>query len=180
MRNESIQMHPSWKKVLEPEFQQDYMLKLKDFLKKEIAQGKIIYPKGSDYFHALNSTPFDKVRVVILGQDPYHGPDQAHGLSFSVKPGVPIPPSLVNIFKELKSDLGVPASHHGYLQYWAEQGVLLLNTVLTVEQGQAASHESSNASINSVLSGREKSSTHRSCCNPGGSNSPLACPKLRR
>jgi uracil-DNA glycosylase len=141
MRSETIQMHPSWKKVLEPEFQQDYMLKLKDFLKKEIAQGKIIYPKGPDYFHALNSTPFEKVRVVILGQDPYHGPDQAHGLSFSVKPGVPIPPSLVNIFKELKSDLGVPPSHHGYLQFWAEQGVLLLNTVLTVEQGQAASHQ---------------------------------------
>jgi len=141
MRNEQIQMHPSWKAVLEPEFQQEYMLKLKEFLKVEISRGKIIYPKGSDYFHALNSTPFDKVRLVILGQDPYHGPDQAHGLSFSVKPGVPIPPSLVNIFKELKADIGVPPSHHGFLQAWAEQGVLLLNTVLTVEQGQAASHQ---------------------------------------
>lgn len=141
MSNEQIQMDPSWKAVLQPEFQQDYMLKLKDFLRKEIAQGKIIYPRGSDYFHALNSTPLPKVRVVVLGQDPYHGPDQAHGLSFSVKPGVPVPPSLVNIFKELKSDLGIPASHHGFLQAWAEQGVLLLNTVLTVEQGQAASHQ---------------------------------------
>src|SRR5690349_5002498 len=90
MSAEQLQMGPSWKAVLAPEFQQEYMLKLKEFLRQEIAKGKIIYPRGTDYFHALNSTPFDKVRVVILGQDPYHGPDQAHGLSFSVKPGVPL------------------------------------------------------------------------------------------
>ncbi len=137
----NIQLDPSWKAILAPEFQQEYMSRLRQFLKQEISQGKIIYPKGPEYFHALNSTPFDKVRVVILGQDPYHGPDQAHGLCFSVKPGVPLPPSLVNIFKELQADLGVPRSQHGYLQAWAEQGVLLLNTVLTVEQGRAASHQ---------------------------------------
>jgi uracil-DNA glycosylase len=141
MYADSIQLDPSWKAVLLPEFQEAYMLKLKQFLQKEIGSGKTIYPQGNQYFHALNSTALDKVRVVILGQDPYHGPDQAHGLSFSVKPGVPLPPSLVNIFKELQTDLGIPRSQHGYLQHWAEQGILLLNTVLTVEQGRAASHQ---------------------------------------
>ncbi len=141
MYADSIQLDPSWKAVLLPEFQEAYMLKLKQFLQKEIGSGKTIYPRGNEYFHALNSTALDKVRVVILGQDPYHGPDQAHGLSFSVKPGVPLPPSLVNIFKELQADLGIPRSQHGYLQHWAEQGILLLNTVLTVEQGRAASHQ---------------------------------------
>ena len=141
MNVENIQLDPSWKAALLSEFQEAYMLKLKQFLQQEIGSGKVIYPKGNEYFHALNSTALDKVRVVILGQDPYHGPDQAHGLSFSVKPGVPLPPSLVNIFKELQADLGIPRSQHGYLQHWAEQGILLLNSVLTVEQGRAASHQ---------------------------------------
>src|SRR5690606_17585451 len=104
-------------------------------------QGKTIYPPGSLWFNALNSTPFDKVKVVILGQDPYHGPHQAHGLCFSVPQGVPPPPSLQNIFKEIQRDLGVPIPRHGCLQHWVDQGVLLLNAVLTVEEGKAASHQ---------------------------------------
>ena len=103
--------------------------------------GKAIFPKGGEWFRALDLTPLDKVRVVILGQDPYHGAGQAHGLCFSVKPGVPPPPSLVNIYKELASDLGIAPARHGFLEHWAEQGVLLLNSVLTVEQGRAASHQ---------------------------------------
>jgi uracil-DNA glycosylase len=101
----------------------------------------VIYPPGPQIFNALNSTPFDQVRVVILGQDPYHGPGQAHGLCFSVMPGVKTPPSLANIYREIQSDLGIDMPHHGYLQSWAEQGVLLLNAVLTVERGQAGSHQ---------------------------------------
>jgi uracil-DNA glycosylase len=141
MENNTVRLEPSWKAKLLPEFQQDYMLKLKDFLRHELAAGKVIYPRGPEYFHALNSTPFEQVRVVILGQDPYHGPGQAHGLCFSVRPGVSLPPSLVNIYKELQADLGITPARHGYLQHWADQGVLLLNTVLTVEQGLAASHQ---------------------------------------
>lgn len=140
MSKNSIQLDESWKELLGDEFEKDYMVKLREFLKSEIAAGKVIYPRGSEYFHALNSTPFDKVEVVILGQDPYHGPGQAHGLCFSVRPGVPTPPSLVNIYAELKQDLGIPPARHGYLQAWADKGVLLLNTVLTVEKGLAASH----------------------------------------
>ncbi len=116
------------------------MGELRDFLLAEKQKGKHIYPQGKDIFNALNSTPFSRVKVVILGQDPYHGPGQAHGLSFSVRPGVPPPPSLVNIYKELATDLGIPPASHGYLASWAEQGVLLLNSVLTVERNRAASH----------------------------------------
>ncbi|SMF69408.1 uracil-DNA glycosylase [Pseudobacteriovorax antillogorgiicola] len=137
----SVKLDDSWKKVLRPEFEQPYMQQLKDFLVSEIKQGKTIYPKGTEYFMALNLTPFEQVKVVVIGQDPYHGPNQAHGLSFSVRPGVAIPPSLVNIYKELKQDLGIQQPSHGYLASWAEQGVLLLNSVLTVCQGQAGSHQ---------------------------------------
>jgi uracil-DNA glycosylase len=136
-----IQLHESWKEPLLPEFQADYMVRLRAFLVAEKAAGKQIYPKGSEWFRALDLTPLDKVRVVILGQDPYHGPGQAHGLCFSVKPGVPPPPSLVNIYKELHSDLGIPRAAHGFLDHWASQGVLLLNSVLTVEMAKAASHQ---------------------------------------
>jgi uracil-DNA glycosylase len=138
-----IQMEPGWKAHLGGEFAKPYMVELKEFLRGELAGRKTIYPKGSEYFNAFNSAPFDKVKVVILGQDPYHGPDQAHGLCFSVRQGVDTPPSLVNIFKEIRADLGLSASdfQHGYLKGWADQGVLLLNSVLTVEQGRAASHQ---------------------------------------
>jgi uracil-DNA glycosylase len=136
-----IQLHESWKAPLLPEFESDYMAQLRGFLLAEKAAGKHIFPKGSEWFRALDLTPLDKVRVVILGQDPYHGPGQAHGLCFSVKPGVPPPPSLVNIYKELQSDLGIPRPRHGFLESWAQQGVLLLNSVLTVEVAKAASHQ---------------------------------------
>jgi uracil-DNA glycosylase len=136
-----IQLHESWKVPLLPEFEADYMAQLRAFLVAEKVAGKRIFPKGSEWFRALDLTPLDKVRVVILGQDPYHGPDQAHGLCFSVKPGVPPPPSLINIYKELQSDLGLPRPRHGFLEHWAQQGVLLLNSVLTVEMAKAASHQ---------------------------------------
>ncbi len=135
-----IQIHHSWKKKLLDEFDKDYMKDLKVFLKKEYAQGKKIYPPKDEFFNALNSTAFDQVKVVILGQDPYHGPGQAHGLCFSVRRGVPLPPSLKNIFKELKADLSIQPPDHGCLEKWAQQGVLLLNAVLTVEEGKAGSH----------------------------------------
>ncbi len=133
-------LHESWKAPLTPEFGSDYMAQLRAFLVAEKAAGKVIYPKGSEWFRALDLTPLPKVRVVILGQDPYHGPGQAHGLCFSVKPGVRPPPSLGNIYKELQSDLGLTRPNHGNLQSWAEQGVLLLNSVLTVEAAKPASH----------------------------------------
>jgi uracil-DNA glycosylase len=136
-----IKMEASWKRQLIDQFSMPYMQNLRAFLKKEIESGKKIYPKPSEWFAAFDHTPFEKVKVVILGQDPYHGPDQAHGLCFSVRPGVQPPPSLVNIYKELKSDLGIERPDHGYLVSWADQGVLLLNSVLTVRQGQAASHQ---------------------------------------
>ena len=136
----SIKLEPSWKAVLEDVFAMPYMRSLKQFLQTEKAAGKIIYPRGSLMFNAMNSTPFDQVKVVILGQDPYHGPGQAHGLSFSVPQGVALPPSLRNIFQEIEQDLGITPPQHGCLQSWAEQGVLLLNSVLTVEQHRAASH----------------------------------------
>lgn len=136
-----IKLNPSWKNKLEPEFDQEYMKKLKAFLVGEYKAKKVIYPKGDEYFAALNYTDFDKVKVVIVGQDPYHGPDQAHGLSFSVREGVRFPPSLQNIFKELKADLGIETPKSGSLVKWAEEGVLLLNAVLTVEGGLAASHQ---------------------------------------
>lgn len=139
--SDAINLEPGWKALLTDEFAQPYMQQLKTFLLEEKAKGKRIFPKGSQYFRALDLTPPDKVRVVILGQDPYHGPGQAHGLCFSVQPGVRIPPSLVNIYKELESDLGIRRANHGFLEHWAQQGVLLLNSVLTVEMGQAASHQ---------------------------------------
>ena len=137
----TIKLEPSWKAVLEDVFATPNMQALKKFLQAEKAAEKIIYPRGSLIFNALNSTPFDQVKVVILGQDPYHGPGQAHGLCFSVPEGVAPPPSLVNIFKEIEQDLGIKLPKHGCLQSWAAQGVLLLNSVLTVEQHKAASHK---------------------------------------
>lgn len=137
----TIRLEESWKRALGKEFDSSYMGVLKSFLQAEKQAGKHIFPKGSEYFRALDLTPLDKVSVVILGQDPYHGEGQAHGLSFSVRPGVRIPPSLVNIYKELQSDLGIPPARHGFLEHWAEQGVLLLNSVLTVERAMAASHQ---------------------------------------
>ena len=135
-----IKLHPSWLERLRPEFEQDYMTGLKRFLLDEKQQGKRIFPNGSNWFRALDLTPLEQVRVVILGQDPYHGAGQAHGLCFSVPDGVQPPPSLVNIYKELESDLGIKRPSHGFLEHWATQGVLLLNSVLTVEMGRAASH----------------------------------------
>jgi uracil-DNA glycosylase len=138
---DKIKLEAGWKSVLKDEFEKPYMLKLKEFLRQELDAGKKIYPKPSDIFNAFNHTPFDQVKVVILGQDPYHGEGQAHGLSFSVKPGVRIPPSLANIYKELHSDLKIPRASHGYLKSWADQGVLLLNATLTVEGEKAGSHQ---------------------------------------
>lgn len=132
---------PSWQTALAAEFNAPYMQNLKAFLRQEKNQQKKIYPHSADWFHALETTPLDKVKVVILGQDPYHQPGQAHGLCFSVKPGVKVPPSLVNIYKELESDLGVTPVKHGYLESWAKQGVLLLNAVLTVEDSNANAHQ---------------------------------------
>jgi uracil-DNA glycosylase len=136
-----LKLEDSWKTALAAEFAAPYMQALKTFLVAERAAGKRIFPKGSEWFRALELTPLDKVRVVILGQDPYHGEGQAHGLCFSVRPGVQIPPSLVNIYKEIESDLGIKPSRHGFLEHWAAQGVLLLNSVLTVEMGRAAAHQ---------------------------------------
>lgn len=131
---------PSWLPALQPEFASDYMARLREFLIAEKAAGKRIFPHSRDWFRALEMTPLSKVRAVILGQDPYHGPGQAHGLCFSVPEGVPPPPSLINIYKELRSDLGIATPAHGCLASWARSGVLLLNSVLTVEAGRAASH----------------------------------------
>ncbi|MDR5898803.1 uracil-DNA glycosylase [Halomonas vilamensis] len=129
-----------WGKALENEFHAEYMHSLRAFLADEKAAKKVIYPHSSNWFRAFELTPLDEVKVVILGQDPYHGPNQAHGLCFSVQPGVPVPPSLANIYKELASDVGFTPVKHGHLEAWAKQGVMLLNTALTVEQGNAASH----------------------------------------
>ncbi len=141
MATADIKIEESWKPRLLSQFQQPYMQQLREFLKQQKELGKIIFPKGTEYFNAFNLTPFEQVKVVILGQDPYHGPNQAHGLCFSVKPGVAFPPSLLNIFKEIERDLKIPMPNHGCLTHWAEQGVLLLNAVLTVEQGKAAAHQ---------------------------------------
>ena len=140
MATQEIKLEPGWRERLASEFEQPYMAELKRFLLGERDRGKRIFPKGSEWFRALDLTPLEKVRVVILGQDPYHGLGQAHGLCFSVRHGVQPPPSLVNIFKELRSDVGVEPARHGFLEHWAEQGVLPLNSVLTVEMGRAASH----------------------------------------
>lgn len=134
-------LDPSWAEPLADMFAAPMMADLRTFLLVQKAQGKRIFPKGNEIFRALDLTPLDKVRVVILGQDPYHGEGQAHGLCFSVQRGVRPPPSLVNIFKEMKVDLELDPPRHGNLTHWAEQGVLLLNSVLTVEMGQAASHQ---------------------------------------
>jgi uracil-DNA glycosylase len=141
MSDANIQMHESWKTALKAEFEKPYFAELKRFLQAEKAAGKTIYPPGSLIFNAFNSTPFDQVRIVILGQDPYHGPGQAHGLCFSVQHGVKPPPSLVNIYKELQSDMGITLPTHGCLQSWTAQGVFLLNAILTVEANKPASHQ---------------------------------------
>ncbi|MCK9272800.1 uracil-DNA glycosylase [Candidatus Gracilibacteria bacterium] len=130
----------SWLKILKGEFEKDYIKNIKEFLIKEKKEGKTIYPAGNNIFNALNLTPFDQVKVVILGQDPYHGVGQAHGLSFSVLDGIRNPPSLQNIFKELKNDIGAEIPTNGNLEAWARQGVLLLNAALTVRAGEPASH----------------------------------------
>lgn len=136
-----IKLEESWKKAVGGEFDQPYMADLKRYLLEEKAAGKRIFPRGGEWFRALDLTPLPDVRVVILGQDPYHGEGQAHGLCFSVRPGVRIPPSLRNIYKELQDDLGIDPPAHGFLEAWAKQGVLLLNSVLTVEMARAAAHQ---------------------------------------
>ncbi|WP_448096083.1 uracil-DNA glycosylase [Luteibacter yeojuensis] len=139
--NDRVKLEPSWKERIGDYLDRPEMRALSAFLREEKARGKTIYPPGPDIFNAFAHTPFDKVRVVILGQDPYHGPGQAHGLSFSVRPGVRVPPSLQNMFKEIEDSLGIPRPDHGCLTPWADRGVLLLNAVLTVEAGQAGSHQ---------------------------------------
>jgi uracil-DNA glycosylase len=136
-----VKLHQSWLEPLQGEFDSPYMQALRQFLVAEKAAGKRIFPKGNEWFRALDLTPLEDVRVVILGQDPYHGEGQAHGLCFSVQPGVRTPPSLVNIYKEMETDLGIPPARHGFLEHWAQQGVLLLNAVLTVQMSMAASHQ---------------------------------------
>ncbi|MDN5284782.1 MAG: uracil-DNA glycosylase [Mucilaginibacter sp.] len=138
----AIELEPSWLAVLKDEFGKDYMLKLKQFLKQEKETGQIVYPKNADIFNAFNTTHFDNLKVVILGQDPYHGAHQAHGLSFSVQKGIATPRSLINIYKELQTDIpGFKTPSHGNLEEWAKQGVLLLNATLTVRANNAGSHQ---------------------------------------
>ena len=160
MSSQAIHLGPEWNAALSKELASPYMDSLQVFLAAEYAAGKTIYPDREDQFRAFNATPLSSVRVVILGQDPYHGAGQAHGLSFSVPDGIRPPPSLQNIFKELESDLAIPRPKNGNLESWAKQGVLLLNTVLTVEAGKAASHrkqgwEIFTDAVISVLSARE-------------------------
>lgn len=142
-KNHSVdpQIHPSWKEALKEEFGKEYFFKLKQFLVEEKKKGNIIYPPGPMIFNAFNLTPLENVKVVILGQDPYHGAGQAHGLSFSVQKGIKSPPSLKNIYKELKDDLGIEPPLHGDLTHWAKQGVFLLNAILTVKANAPASHQ---------------------------------------
>lgn len=141
MSDDRIRLEPSWKSRVGQYLLRDDMRALSLFLRERQAAGAQIYPAAADIFAAFRATPFDAVRVVILGQDPYHGAGQAHGLCFSVQPGVDVPPSLLNVYKELERDLGLPRPSHGCLLPWAERGVLLLNSVLTVEAGQAGSHQ---------------------------------------
>jgi uracil-DNA glycosylase len=141
MSEDRIKLEPSWKARLGEELKQPYMRDLREYLSSQLKNKKKIYPQPKEIFAALDHTPFKKVKVVILGQDPYHGPNQAHGLSFSVRPGIDIPPSLLNIYKEIETDLGIKRPNHGHLQHWADQGVLLLNATLTVEAGKAGSHQ---------------------------------------
>lgn len=160
-----VRLEASWKAVLAGEFEKPYMQRLREFLQREKQARKVIYPRGENIFHALDSTPLPEVKVVIIGQDPYHGPRQAHGLCFSVQPGVPLPPSLENIFREINDDLAAPGKRldgsRGCLDAWARQGVLLLNAVLTVERGRAASHQGkgwetfTDAIVNVLNTGRE-------------------------
>jgi uracil-DNA glycosylase len=140
MTKPDVDIHKSWKKVLDEQFNSDYFSELKHFLLNE-KEKHLIYPPGNLIFAALNRTPFDRIKVVIIGQDPYHGPGQANGLCFSVSPGIRKPPSLVNVFKELRDDLGIPIPQDGNLESWADQGVLLLNATLTVRAGTAGSHQ---------------------------------------
>jgi len=135
-----VKIEPSWKKSLQKEFSKPYFEQIALHIKTEKSQGKTIYPPGSLIFNAFEKTPVEKIKVVIIGQDPYHGPGQAHGLSFSVPNGIPQPPSLINIFKEIESDLGVKPPAHGNLEHWAEQGVMLLNASLTVRANEPMSH----------------------------------------
>ena len=137
----TIDLEPGWLARLAPEFEQPYMGELRTFLQQEKKAGKRIFPAGSEFFAAFRHTPLESVKVVILGQDPYHGENQAHGLCFSVKPGVAVPPSLQNIYREIQAELGLPVPDHGHLSAWADQGVLLLNSVLSVECARAASHQ---------------------------------------
>jgi len=162
MSSSNIQLEAAWKEQLKDEFEKPYFSELRNFLKQEKQAGKTIYPAGQNIFNAFNSTPFEKVKVVIIGQDPYHGPSQAHGLCFSVQEGIKPPPSLVNIFKELKSDIdGYTIPQHGCLQKWADQGVFLMNAILTVEGNNPASHqkkgweEFTNAAIQKLSSHRQ-------------------------
>ena len=140
-KSREIRLEASWKRRLESEFGKPYMIALREFLLERKRAGAVLYPAGPEIFNALDSTPFDQVKAVILGQDPYHGPGQAHGLCFSVREGIALPPSLVNIYRELADDVGCRAPASGNLQPWAEQGVLLLNAVLTVERGRAGAHQ---------------------------------------
>lgn len=135
-----VRIEPSWKQALKKEFEQPYFQQITHHIKTEKSQGKIIYPPGAYIFNAFNLTPVNKIKVVIIGQDPYHGPGQAHGLCFSVKKGTPPPPSLINIFKELQEDTGMDIPQHGDLSHWAEQGVFLLNASLSVRAGEPMSH----------------------------------------
>lgn len=141
MTDRVVALESSWLAQLADEFEQPYMQQLRAFLKAQKAAGKRIFPSGGEFFSAFSHTPLDAVKVVILGQDPYHGEGQAHGLCFSVLPGVKVPPSLQNIYKEINADLGLPIPAHGHLSSWADQGVLLLNSVLSVECAMAASHQ---------------------------------------
>lgn len=136
----NVKIEPGWAKVLKPEFEKPYFEGIVKFLKEEKAAGKIIYPPGPEIFSAFTLTPFEQVKAVLIGQDPYHGAGQAHGLCFSVRKGVTVPPSLVNMYKELKADLDIDPPNHGFLQQWAEQGLLMLNASLTVEAGKPMSH----------------------------------------
>lgn len=156
----NVQIEESWKEVLSPEFEKDYFIRLTDFVRQEY-QTTTVYPPGKLIFNAFNLCPYPKVKVVIIGQDPYHGPGQAHGLCFSVNDGVPFPPSLQNIFKEIQGDLGSPIPETGNLTRWAEQGVLMLNATLTVRAHQAGSHqrrgweEFTDAAIRALAENRE-------------------------
>jgi len=141
MTQNAVKLDPSWMDAVGAEFEQPYMKKLRVFLQQEKDAGRTVYPRGADIFNALNTTGFDNVSVVILGQDPYHGPEQAHGLAFSVRHGVALPPSLKNIYKEVESACGIALPKEGDLTGWAKQGVLLLNATLTVQAAQAGSHQ---------------------------------------